>query len=277
MVDQLPPCAAQPLFEHGTGHAGMIPGQKASGVELNHFHVAQGQPGAQRHRQTVHRLVTAGRVVLVHGRSATRRHQHRFGPHKAERAGAHVDHQNTGQRRPVPRRDQPDRAMLLQFLDTARQHLLHQPVDDLDPGQITLVHGAVGRLAGKRLLMQRPIGIAVKETPNLILQFTDAHHSLLAQPPCHVLVGQPLAAMDRVHEMPLDRIATTKRHVVAALHHPRAAAFADQPLDGDGDPRAVGRGLLGVKRGKETRATGAEDQNVSVVPFDIETSHVRSP
>ena len=44
---------------------------------------------------------------------------------------------------------------------------------------------------------------------------------------------QPLAALDRVHEVALDRVARRERDVVAALHHARAAAFAEQALHRD--------------------------------------------
>ena len=59
--------------------------------------------------------------------------------------------------------------------------LLHQPVDDLDPGQVALVHRPVRRLPGKGFLMQRPVRVAVEETADLVLQLANAHHRLFAE------------------------------------------------------------------------------------------------
>jgi hypothetical protein len=119
-------------------------------------------------------------VIFVHCRAAARGHQHRFGPHKAETACAHVDHQHTCQRRAVARGDQANGAMLLQLLDRAGQNLLHQAVDDLDPCQIALMHCAVRRLARKSLLVQTAIWVAIEEAADFIFQLADAHHRLFA-------------------------------------------------------------------------------------------------
>ena len=67
-----------------------------------------------------------------------------------------------------------DRAMLLEPADAARPHLLGEPVDDLDAGQVALVHGAVERLAGERLLVHGAVGIAVEEAAELVLELVDA-------------------------------------------------------------------------------------------------------
>jgi hypothetical protein len=61
--------------------------------------------------------------------------------------------------------------------------------------------------------------------------------------------------------MALDRVAGGERDVVAALHHARAAALAEQALDRDRD-RELRRGLVRVQRGEQPRAAGAEDQDV---------------
>ena len=99
---------------------------------------------------------------------------------------------------------------------------------------------------GEGLLMDRSVGIAVEETAELVLQLADARARLVDEQPGEVLIVQPGAALDRVHEMTLDGIARRKRHVVAALHHARAAAFAEQALDRDGDVE-IGIGALGVQ------------------------------
>ena len=70
----------------------------------------------------------------------------------------------------VLRRNERDRAVLFQPPDRPRPDLLHQPVDDLDAGEIALVHGAVEGLAGKGLAVQRAVGIAIEEAADLVLQ-----------------------------------------------------------------------------------------------------------
>jgi len=139
---------------------------------------------------------------------------------------AHVDQQHPGQRLALPVRDQGQRAVFFQAFDRRGQHLLHQPVDDFDPRQVALVHRVVESLAGKGLVMQRPVRVAVKETADLVLQLPHPDHRGLAEPPGHLLVRQPLAAGDGIHEMTFDGIAGRQGHVVAALDHARAAAFS---------------------------------------------------
>jgi hypothetical protein len=51
--------------------------------------------------------------------------------------------------------------------------------------------------------------------------------------------GSHLPPLIGVHEMPLDRVAAAKRHIIAALNHAGAAAFADQTLDRQRDLRAL--------------------------------------
>ena len=136
-----------------------------------------------------------------------------------------------------------------------------EPVHDLDAGEIALVHGAVEGLPGERLLVDRAVGVAVEEAAELVLELVDPLDRAVDERPREILVGQPLAAFDRVHEMALDRIARRERDVVAALDHPRAAAFAEQALDGDRDVQRRVRGVR-VQRREESGAAGAEDQEI---------------
>ena len=64
--------------------------------------------------------------------------------------------------------------MIFQSSDVARPHLLGEPVDDLDAGQVALVHGAVEGLAREGLLMHRAVGIAIEEAAELVFELTDA-------------------------------------------------------------------------------------------------------
>ena len=159
--------------------------------------------------------------------------------------------------------------MFLKPFHRPAEDLFHQPVDDLDAGQVAFMDGAVRRLAGECLLVKRSVMIAVEEAADLVLQLVNALDGGFAKPPSHVLVGKPLAAIDRVHEMALDRVAAAKRHIVAALHHACASALADQPLDRKRDLRACGRALLGVQRGEQSAAAGPEDQDVGVMSVNL--------
>ena len=135
------------------------------------------------------------------------------------------------------------------------------------PVRSPLVHGAIERLPGERLLVDRAVGVAVEEAAELVLELMDALDRDVHERPCEFLVGQPFAAFYRVHEMALDRIADGERDVVAALHHARAAAFAEQALGGDRHPqRRVG--LMRMQRREQAGSAGAQDQNIGVEPFE---------
>src|SRR5271166_178661 len=79
---------------------------------------------------------------------------------------------------------------------------------------------------------------------------------------------QPFAALDRVHEMPFDRVAGIDRDVVAALHHARASAFAKEALARDRHIE-IGIGFERMQRRKQPGAAGAEDQNVGFEVLDF--------
>ncbi len=266
-VEQMPTGPAQAFLQHGAGHAGVRPGKKSGRMELHHLHVAQRQAEPKRHGEAVHGLVAGRRVIAIHGRAAAGREQHRLRTDEAKFARAHVDHQHAGERA-VWRRDQRDGAMLLKAADRPGPDLLHQPVDDLDAGEVALVHGAVEGLAGEGLAMQRAVGIAVEETADLVFQLAHALDRGRDQRPRQLLMRQPFAALDRVHEMALDRIAGVERDVVAALHHARAAAFAEETLARNGNVE-IGIGFERMQCGKQPGATGAEDQNIGFQVLDV--------
>ena len=196
-------------------------------MELDHLHVAQRQAKAQRHGEAIHALVTGRGVVAIHGWSATGCQQHRLCGDKAEGSRANVDEQNSGQGLAVERWNECDGAMFFKALDRQCPYLLHQPVDDLDASEVALVHGAIEGLAGKGLAVQRAIRVAIKKTADLVFELLHALDGLADERPCHVLMGEPLAALDGVHEMALDGVAWIEGDVVAALDHAGAAAFAE--------------------------------------------------
>ena len=90
---------------------------------------------------------------------------------------------------------------------------------------VITISASVEGLPGERLLVQRAVGIAIEKTPQLVFQLLDALYRAGNQRPGQFLIGQPLAAFDGIHEVPLDRVAGSQRHVVAALYHARATAL----------------------------------------------------
>ncbi len=130
------------------------------------------------------------------------------------------------------------------------------------------MHGAVEGLPGEGLAVQRAVGIAVEEAADLVFQFAHALDGLGHQRPGQLLMRQPFAAFDRVHEMALDRVAGIERDVVAALHHAGAAAFAEQALARNRDVE-IGIGFERMQRGEQPGAAGAEDQNVGLEMLDV--------
>ena len=66
------------------------------------------------------------------------------------------------------------------------------------------MHRAVEGLSGERFLMHAAVGIAVEEAAELVLEFADPHLRVGDERPRQVLIVEPLAALDRIHEMALD-------------------------------------------------------------------------
>ena len=111
-----------------------------------------------------------------------------------------------------------------------------------------------------------PSGLRSKKQPSSFSSSRMRSTAPRHQQPRELLVVEPVAALDRVHEMALDRVARRERDVVAALHHARAAAFAEQALHRDGDVESRDWRCLRVQRREQPRAAGAEDQDVGVEP-----------
>ena len=263
-VQQITARAAQSFLEHRAGHSRVRAGEQARGMELHHLHVAQRQAARSAIARPSQLLSPDGvwNRYIVGPPPVARSDRLRL--HEERLAGANVDHQHAGERT-VARRDEVDCAMLLEAPYPARPHLLGETAHDLDAGQVALVHGAVERLSGERLLVDGAVGIAIEKASELVFELVNALDRAADERPREILVRQPLAAFDRVHEMALDRIAGCQRDVVAALHHPRAAAFAEQALDGDRDvERRIA--LVRVQRGEQSRPAGAENQDVGPQP-----------
>ena len=59
--------------------------------------------------------------------------------------------------------------------------------------------------------MDRAVGVAVEETADVVFQLVDALDRKVDQLPGDLLMVQPLAALDRIHEMALDGIFGRQR------------------------------------------------------------------
>src|SRR5271155_2833839 len=107
--------------------------------------------------------------------------------------------------------------MFLESGDGARPDRLGEPVHDLDPGQIALVHRAIKGLSRESLQMDTAVRIAIEEAAELVFQLAHPLDRTSDQRPGEVLIRQPGATFDGVHEVPLDGVPRAKRDVVAAL------------------------------------------------------------
>src|SRR5262249_39991614 len=145
--------------------------------------------------------------------------------------------------------------------------LLGEVVHDLDAGEIALVHRAVVRLAGERLLMDASRRVAVEEASVTRLELQHAPGRLGHEAPDHLLIVDPPTAVQRVHEMRFERVGWGHHRVVAALPHTGAARATEKALDDD-DDRQRGRRVGGVRRGGEAGAARPEDQDVSLDDVD---------
>ena len=219
------------------------------------------QARAQRHRQAVAALVARGRVVAVHGGPAAGGEQHRLRLHE-QNSPLRMSIMSTPAIAPPSvaltsstARCSSRRSMLATHTCSASRLMISMPVRS----PLCTVRSKVW--PGEGLLVDGAVRIAVEEAAELVLQLVDALDGAGHQRPGEILVGQPFAALDGVHEMALDRVARGERDVVAALHHARAAAFAEQSLHRDGDverrvPRAGARAAPRRVRRRRSRGSG---------------------
>ncbi len=221
-----------------------------------------GSPARSAIAEAVAALVARGRVVLVHGRPAAGGQQHRLRLHEHDIRRC-ACRSSARRRARLPSavlisstaRCSSSRSMSRAQTCSASRLMISMPVRS----PLCTVRSKV--CPAKAFWWTRAVGVAVEKAAQLVLQLVDALDRQRHQLPGEILVGQPLAALDRVHEVALDRVARGKRHVVAALDHARAAALAEQALDRDGD-RKCRVGLVRVQRGEQAGAAGAEDQDV---------------
>jgi hypothetical protein len=69
--------------------------------------------------------------------------------------------------------------------------------------------------------------------------------------------------------MTFDGVAGAEGDVIAALHHARATALSNESLDRDRN-LGCGRSLLCVKGREQSGASRPNNQDVCIMPFDID-------
>src|SRR5438552_923245 len=106
-------------------------------------------------------------------------------------------------------------------MNASRPHLFREPIDDLDAGQVALVHGSIEGLSGESLLGNRAVRVAIEEAAELVFQLPDALDRAAHKHPRQLLIRKPCAAFDGIHELPLDRVASPARSVVDAVERAR--------------------------------------------------------
>ena len=166
-VEQIAAGAAQAFLEHRAGHARMRAGEQArwDGTAPSPCRAAAAPRAApSRGRRSSCRPRACG---TVHRRAAAGREQHGLRAHEDVFAGAHVDEEHAGDAIFRSRAFMSSTARCSsRRADAARPHLLGEAVDDLDAGEVALVHGAVEGLAGERLLVDGAVGLRSKKQPS---------------------------------------------------------------------------------------------------------------
>ena len=124
------------------------------------------------------------------------------------------------------------------------------------------MHGAVERLARKRLLVNPAVLAAIEETADPCLQLVDDLGGVRNQRPGQILVVQEPAAVQRVAEVEIEGVTRIAHGVEAALYHAGAAGAAYGALADDDDVQ-VGTRRAGVQRAHETSSTRPHDGDVA--------------
>src|SRR5437870_3682954 len=93
-------------------------------------------------------------------------------------------------------------------------------------------------LAGERLLVNAAVGATIEEAADNGLELIDHRWRVADERVGELLVVDELSTLERVGEMFVQGISRIENGVVPALHHARAAAFANQPFGSKDDAQA---------------------------------------
>ena len=209
-------------------------------MELHHLHVAQRQPRAQRHRDAV--AASCRRTACDTGTSSARRRS-RAAPRAPARTRSSPvrmsSMQHAGERRAVrasgsssTARCSSSRRMRARHTCSASRLMISMPVRS----PLCTVRSKVW--PANAFWCTVPSGLRSKKQPSSFSSSRMRSARLATSVHASSWSVEPLAALDGVHEVALDRVGRGERDVVAALDHARAAALAEQTLHRDGDRRA---------------------------------------
>ena len=112
-------------------------------------------------------------------------------------------------------------------------HMIRQPGNYLDSGQVPTVYRAVVGHPTERLEVVATFGSPVEPAPQNLLHFVDSQRGVFGQNLGKRLIVQVSAADDRVPQVDRGGVAGLQRCVVAALDHPGASALPEQTFDDD--------------------------------------------
>ncbi len=170
-------------------------------MELEHLHVLHDGAGAVEHGDAVDGLFRAGSVKPVVRGTAAGGDQGGGRLGHNELTAPHIEQKRAGDHLAGFVQEQFDGAALLHHGDLPLDHLLGEPAENLDARQVALVYGAIKGLAGKRLLVDRSVRVAVEEAAELGFHLLDGGCGLLDQRLGQLLVVDVLAALEGVHQV----------------------------------------------------------------------------
>src|SRR5262249_9550507 len=152
--------------------------------------------------------------------------QRRPGAYDEKRAAPHVHEERA--RNPITRgtAQEGDSTVIFQSWNATAPHLFHQPVHDLDAGEIPTVYSAIIRLPREGFLMDGTVRITIKEATHPRFKLANALRGCLHERPGEFLVIEVRAPLNRILEVLRERILGMQDSVVAPLHHACAAGFA---------------------------------------------------
>jgi len=243
---------------------------EAGRVKLEELHILQRQAAPQQDGGAV-----AGQAVGVAGDRpdpppAAGGPDHGLAAEDVQLARADLDGDHA-RRPPVVAEELIHNVVLVKEGDLVLDALLVEGLQNHVPGAVGGVAGAAHRLFGlvvgvaaKAALADRAVRVAVEGQAQM-LQLDHGADGFLGQHAHRVLVGEVVAALDRVEGVPLPVILfhVAQRRADAALGRPGMAAGGVELADDRHLP--AGEVLAGVERGRQPRAPRADNHNVEFV------------
>src|SRR5690554_4404774 len=89
-------------------------------------------------------------------------------------------------------------------------------------------------LPSERFTVQRAIVVTIEKASHFIFKLKYPLWCSFNQAPGQLLIGNPIATVNRIHEVTFNRITTIQGNVVPTLNHTSTATLAQQAFNGDG-------------------------------------------